>query len=157
MIVERIMTRQVASCGPDDTLEQAARLMFDNDCGFVPVVGSDGHVVGVLTDRDACMAAYTKAQPLSGIKTGDVMSRHVRSCRPGDQVLTVAQRMRAYRVRRMPVVDNDQLVGVVSIDDIVLAAERGHGKQGYPTAEEVVHTIAELAEQPHGEPEEETL
>jgi CBS domain-containing protein len=148
MIVERIMTRQVACCGPNDTLERAAQLMWDYDCGLIPVVEGDGRIVGVVTDRDACMAAYTKGQPLSSIYTRDVMSRHVRSCRSNDELAMVEQRMRLYRVRRMPVVENDRIVGVVSLNDLALAAERGHGKQGFPSAEEVVHTLAAICEHP---------
>lgn len=145
MIVERIMTRDIACCGPNDTLERAAQLMWDFDCGILPVV-EGGRLAGVVTDRDACMAAYTKGQPLSAIRVGDVMSRHVRTCGPNDELAIVEQRMRLYRVRRMPVVDGDRLVGMVSLNDIALAAERGHGKHGFPSAEEVVHTLAAICE-----------
>ncbi len=145
MIVERIMTRELACCGPNDTLERAAQLMWDHDCGILPVIDG-GRLVGVVTDRDACMAAYTKGQPLASIRTGDVMSRHVRTCRPDDELSTVEQRMRLYRVRRMPVVEGERVVGMVSLNDLALAADRGHGKHGFPSAEDVVHTLAAICE-----------
>lgn len=153
MIVERIMTRNVATCGPDDTLERAATLMAENDCGCLPVVENDGQVVGIVTDRDACMAACERHEPLSAIRIGDVMSRHVRACEPDDELATVEQRMGLFRVRRMPVIAGGKLAGIVSLDDIALAAERGQGKHGFPSAAEVVHTLAAICE--HPSPEEE--
>lgn len=153
MIVERIMSRDVASCGPDDTLDHAAKLMAENDCGCLPIVGGDGRVVGVVTDRDICMAAWSKQQLLSEIRSGDVMSRHVRSCDPNDELAMVEQRMALFRVRRMPVLENGRLVGVVSLDDIALAADRGQGKRGFPSAAEVVHTLATICEGQVHDPE----
>jgi len=79
MKAEKIMTREVASCRPDDTLNDAARIMWERDCGFVPVTAEDsgGRVVGIVTDRDLCMAAYTRGQRLADIRVGEVMSTGV--------------------------------------------------------------------------------
>ena len=70
MKVQQIMTKTVSSCLPDDTTNQAARIMWERDCGFVPVVEgrASQRVVGVVTDRDICIAAYTKNRPLDQIR-----------------------------------------------------------------------------------------
>ena len=77
MRVEQLMTRTVETCEPHDTLVTAARIMWTRDCGCVPVVVPEegGHrVVGMLTDRDVCMAAYLQGRPLSEISVASVMS-----------------------------------------------------------------------------------
>lgn len=142
MTVEQIMTRDVSCCGPDETLERAAQIMWEQDCGCVPVI-EDERVVGMITDRDCCMAAYTKGQPLGAIRIGDVMARQVRHCGPRDAVTTVEERMRQYQIRRMPVIEEDgRLVGIVSLNDLALAAERARGETGEPTPKEIADTLA---------------
>ena len=66
MNIEKMMNSHVLSCGSSDTLNRAAQLMWDGDCGFLPVVDEQQHVVGVVTDRDICMGAYTKGVPSAG-------------------------------------------------------------------------------------------
>jgi CBS domain-containing protein len=61
--VFELMTRDVKTCGCADMVEHAAHIMWTRDCGCVPVVDGDGHVVGMVTDRDVCMAAYTQGRP----------------------------------------------------------------------------------------------
>ena len=91
MKVEKLMTKEVATCGPDDTLNDAARIMWERDCGFVPITGSDAsrRVVGIVTDRDICIAAYTRGQALGQIRIGDVMSTRIQSCKPGEDLASV--------------------------------------------------------------------
>ncbi len=145
MTVENIMTRDVTCCGPDETLDRAAQIMWERDCGCVPVL-SDGRVVGMITDRDCCMAAYTKGQPLSAIRVGDAMAREVRFCGPREGLATVEERMREYQIRRMPVIEDDgRLVGIVSLNDLALAAERGRGQTGFPTTAEIFDTLAVIS------------
>ena len=88
MNVEQIMTKDVATCGPDDTLNEAARMMWERDCGFVPIAepGPTRRLVGIVTDRDLCMAAYTRGRSLGEIRVGDVMSTGVRSCKAADDL-----------------------------------------------------------------------
>ena len=148
MIVERIMTRDVACCKPDDTLHDAVKLMDDCDCGLLPVVENDV-IVGVVTDRDAALAAYERDAKLSDICVADVMSKRVRVCHPSDSVATVEQQMQLFKVRRIPVVDDEKhVVGMVSLDDLAMAADRGQDKPGFPTAAEVAHTLATIAQPP---------
>jgi CBS domain-containing protein len=127
MKVEQVMTKQVSTCGRDDTLNDAARIMWERDCGFVPITerGANPRVVGIVTDRDVCIAAYTRGRALREIRIGDVMSTGVRTCKPSDALATAEATMRQIQVHRLPVVDDaDQLLGVVSLADIAREAAR---------------------------------
>ena len=142
------MTKDVATCGPNDPLNQAAQLMWERDCGFVPVVESPERrrVVGVVTDRDACMAAYTRGQSLPEIRVGDVMSTRIRACKPSDDLATAEETMREAQVHRLPVVDDaDQLLGVISLADISREAARQTGSRSREvTPAEIGETVARI-------------
>jgi CBS domain-containing protein len=148
MKVEQLMTKEVVTCQPDDSLNRAARIMWEKDCGFVPVVESSENrrVVGVVTDRDICMAAYTKGQPLPQILVRDVMSTGVRACRPSEDLDSAESKLRDAQVHRLPVVDDaDQLLGVISIADIAREAAHEIGAlRRTVTTEEVGTTLAEI-------------
>jgi CBS domain-containing protein len=115
------MSKGARVCAPDDTLNEAARIMWEADCGCVPVV-KEGRLVGVLTDRDACMAAYTKGRSLHDVRVREAMSRAVRTCRASDRVDTALETLREAKVRRLPVVDERcQVVGMFSLSDAARA------------------------------------
>ncbi len=140
MNVEQLMVKNPACCNPTSTLEDAARIMWEHDCGFVPVVESEqsAKVVGVITDRDACMAAYTRGASLKGLKVADAMAKVVRTCKPGDAIAAAERSLEEAKVRRLPVVDDSgQLVGVLSLADIARAAgkERTRSKPEVKEAE----------------------
>jgi CBS domain-containing protein len=145
MKVHQIMTRQVACCGPEDSLHHAAHLMWENDCGAIPVIDHDRRVLGMVTDRDACMAAYTQGLPLEAIRVAPVMSRELVCCRPEHDVADVELRMSERQVRRVPVVDaKGVLVGILSINDLSLHAERNDRKG-------VLDTLASIGRHRHQE------
>lgn len=126
MQVQDVMSRSPGRCQATDALAAAVRIMWEGDCGCVPVVDGDGGLCGIVTDRDACMAAFLRGQRLAEIPVGAVMSRALASCKPGDDVDTAAALMRQFQVRRLPVVDGDnRLVGVLSQNDLVRAAAGG--------------------------------
>lgn len=150
MKIEQLMTKEVATCCPEETLNEAARIMWERDCGFVPVVaGAERRVVGVVTDRDVCMATYTRGQVLPQIRVGDVMSSAVRTCRPSDDLKAAEWAMREAQVHRLPVVDDvDQLLGVISLADIAREAAREAGaKRKQVTTSEVGEALAEIRKQ----------
>jgi CBS domain-containing protein len=125
MNLDELMTRKVETCGPDDMLSCAAQIMWDRDCGCVPVVDSERRLVGVITDRDICMAAYTKGRPIQQIAVQDVMSRDLKTCKPSDSVEVAQMMMQSHQLRRLPVVGSTgTLVGVISLSDLTRAAER---------------------------------
>ena len=118
MKIEKVMTRDAHVCSPADTMNHAAQMMWEGDCGFLPVVDG-GRVVGVVTDRDICMGAYTQGVPLWGAPVASVMSNELWTCRPGDDIRDVEGLMKEKMIRRVPVVDPEgALVGVVTIGDL---------------------------------------
>lgn len=130
MKVRELMKREVRSCLVDDNLDWAAHLMWDGDCGALPVVGKEENVVGIITDRDICMAAYTKGLPLSTIKVEEAMARQVTFCSPESTLETAMALMKEARVRRLPVVDGaGKLVGILSLNDLACEAREAtkHG------------------------------
>src|SRR5262245_51158098 len=115
MRVEQLMSRQVTSCTPDDSLAHAARLMWEGDCGCLPVRSGagDGHVAGVITDRDICMSALFQGKALADMRVADVMHREVQTCRPTDSAEKAERIMASGRIRRLPVLDEqDSLIGM---------------------------------------------
>jgi CBS domain-containing protein len=126
MNIENIMTPNVAYVKCGDSLSVAARAMWDFDCGAVPVVDpTNEEVVGIITDRDICIACWSRDLPPSTIAVGDAMSSQVVTCLATDSIAAVENLMRAKQVRRIPVVDrNRRLIGIVSLGDIAVAAHR---------------------------------
>lgn len=123
MQIQHIMTEPVAVCRATDNLAQAARLMWERDCGVVPIIDETGRVMAMLTDRDICMAAYTQGRPLSEISVSVAMSKHLVVCYPEDSIEQAEERMSAHQLRRLPVVDPDGLpVGILSLSDLARAA-----------------------------------
>lgn len=147
MLVTQIMSQPVAACQVSDTLDQAARLMWEKDCGAVPVLDGFGRVIAMLTDRDICMAAYTQGKPLSEISVRSSMSKELFSCQPMDSVSTVEQLMRQHQIRRLPVLDLAGLpVGMLSLNDVALAAAHQHpGAPGSTNGISLVSTAETLA------------
>jgi CBS domain-containing protein len=128
MKVKDLMTTDVKRCSPETNLASAAKIMWEGDCGAVPVTDERDHVVGVITDRDICIAAATRPSREGEIPVKDVISKAVYSCAPGDDVRAALDTMKARKVRRLPVVDQGgRLVGIVSIHDI---AEQSRNRGG---------------------------
>ena len=125
MKVEQIMNRNVKVCRPQDSLNKAAQIMWDEPCGAVPVVDDQRKPVGFLTDRDICMGAYTQGRPLQELRVETAMARKVVSCVAEDELGSAAGLMRQHRTRRLPVIDrNGALVGLLSLDDLACEAAR---------------------------------
>lgn len=122
MKVSDLMSRDVQRCAPDDTLHRAAQLMYERDCGTVAIVGRDGYVHGIVTDRDVCIAAYRTEKNLKDIHVEEVMSKEVKTCSQGTSLHDAERMLRMLRVRRLPVVDDaGTLVGMLSLTDIARA------------------------------------
>src|SRR5436190_22380879 len=118
MNVEHCMTREPLCCRAGDSLERAAQIMWEGDCGCVPVVDGGSKVIGMITDRDICMAAYTRGAPLWALSVESAMARGVVGCRVNDTLEAALGLLRANQLRRLPVVDaQGGLVGVVTILD----------------------------------------
>jgi CBS domain-containing protein len=125
MYVSEIMTSKVASCVETETLADAARLMAEVDCGAIPVLaGSGDRLVGIVTDRDVCMAAYRTGKPIAEIRVRDAMTGSVRTCRGDASAGEAEYVMRDAGVRRLPVVDErGALIGILSLADLAREAQ----------------------------------
>jgi CBS domain-containing protein len=115
--------------------------MWKGNCGFLPVVGSEDRVVGVVTDRDICIALGTRGRPSGEVTVAEVMSTKVHSCAPEDEVRIALDMMRDGRVRRLPT-KQGTLVGVISMDDVLLRAEEaGKVKETGVSSDDVVNAL----------------
>ena len=145
MRAERLMSQPVVTCNRSDALSVAAHLMWTLDCGVVPVVDDDDVLVGIVTDRDVCMAAYTQGRPLQDIPLSTAMSQRVWSCGAGDSIGSVAKLMKKKQVRRVPVIDgNGRPLGIISLADIARHASRSRRKRS--AGQEVLQTLAGICQ-----------
>lgn len=125
MRVKDVMTTSVACVHANESLSEAARIMWDCDCGSVPVKeeGSE-RIVGMITDRDICMATWSRSCAPSAIGISDVMASDLHFVTPDDGVSTAENLMRSKQIRRIPVLDDDrQLVGILSLADIATQSQ----------------------------------
>ncbi len=126
MRVGDVMMRTPASCSPKTNLGAAVEILWTRNCGILPVVGAEGRVIGVITDRDICIALATRNQMAGEIDVSQVFSGRLIACRPEDDIRVALAAMGNSKVRRLPVVDVEgKLVGILSMDDVVLHANAG--------------------------------
>jgi CBS domain-containing protein len=129
MKVQDVMTKNVKFCQPHTSLAEAATMMWDNDCGVIPVTEDNGKVIGVITDRDICMAVITKNQLPSDIRVYETISGNLDTCLPDDDILTALKTMQNTKVRRLPVINREgKLQGILSLNDIILRVDEARGK-----------------------------
>lgn len=144
MKVRDVMTRSVSSSRPDTNLAEAAMMMWENDCGVLPVVNEEDKVAGMITDRDIAIAVGTKNRLASEITVGEVMPSQIFATTPDEDIKSALGKMREARVRRLPVVDGDGAIqGILSINDVVLQSARGRSDLTY---EEIVNTLKTICE-----------
>jgi len=123
MKVNEIMTSGVSVCDLNAGLADAAKAMWDNDCGILPVMKDGNELVGLITDRDICMGIAMKGRGASTISVEEVMTGEVYSVREDDDLHRALEMMREYKVRRLPVLDAEgKLAGLVSMNDVTLLA-----------------------------------
>jgi CBS domain-containing protein len=148
MKVREIMTPDVKSCSLDTNLASAAEIMWRYDCGALPVTDGGGSVVGMITDRDICIAAATRSRAEGDIAVKEVLSKPLRACSPTDDIRTAMETMKTQQLRRLPVVDNDgRLSGIVSLHDIAAQA-RGRQQNAGVSPNEVLDAFIAITAQP---------
>jgi CBS-domain-containing membrane protein len=122
MKIREFMNSPAHACTAQDSLESAARLMWDHDCGALPVLDREGRAGAVITDRDICMATLMTGKRLADLRVADAMSRGLATCLPDDDLAVAVRRMCEHQVRRLPVVDQKgKLCGIVSLNDLAIA------------------------------------
>ena len=122
MKVQDVMTSPAHSCTPDASLASAAEAMRQYDCGALPVLDNAGRPIGILTDRDVCLAVAHRNRFPAAIRVREVMTHDPFTCAPGTDLAYALKVMTACHIRRLPVVDpKGTLVGIVTATDIVSA------------------------------------
>jgi CBS domain-containing protein len=146
MQVKQVMTTDIAACQPDTNLAVVAKLMWDKDCGFVPVIDAAGKVAGVITDRDICIASATRRLLPDQITAAQAMRRPpIHTTQPEATIEKALATMKEYQVRRLPVIAADgTLKGIVSMNDIVLASQQKEG----PSPAAIVSTLSAICAHP---------
>jgi CBS domain-containing protein len=125
MNVEAVMNPNVHACRPSDSLNIPARLMWEHDIGCVPVIDDAGMPVGMITDRDIAMAAYTTGRRLEEQLVQAAMSKMVFTVRANEPIEKADALMRERQVRRVPVINaSSRLVGILSLNDLARSAGR---------------------------------
>ncbi len=146
LAVDAIMTPNPRVCRPETDLGEVGMLLWDADCGALPVIGSDREILGMITDRDVCMSLAMNGTRAPERVVAEVMSTPPVCCRPEDDVRSALAAMAENRVRRLPVVDAEgRLAGIVSMTDLVRCAG-----PAIPAAE--VLEAQQRVARPHREP-----
>ena len=131
MKVEQMTNRNVKACHPEDSLNQAAQLLWDHSCGGLVVVDAHSRPIGFLTDRDICMAAYTRGKLLQDLTVEGAMASRIVCCHLDDELSDAMGVMRERHVRRLPVIDREgKLAGILSLDDLAYEAGRPTARRG---------------------------
>lgn len=125
MQVSELMNPSVVSISPDESATLAARLLSRHNIGSLPVCGEDGGLRGIVTDRDIVTRCVAVEEDPSQTKVRDIMTRNCAVAAPGDDVREAARKMAEDQVRRLPVLENDRLVGILSLGDIALSQRCG--------------------------------
>ena len=131
MKVKDVMTSNAKAIWLTESLADAAKLMWENDCGVLPIIKDGGKVVGLITDRDICMASAMRDRNPSGISVEEVMTGQVYAVRPEDNIDQALQTMQEHQIRRLPVISPEgDLEGILSMNDIVLNAKAPEVRAG---------------------------
>lgn len=146
MRVKDIMVRTAASCAPRTNLGAAVEILWNRNCGILPIINEEEKVIGVVTDRDLCVALGTRNRLPGEVTVGEVTTGKVYSCSPNDDVHAALKIMASEKVRRLPVVNDDgRLEGILSMDDVVLHSEpRSSGRFSELAHDDVLETLKML-------------
>ena len=125
MKVKDAMKTDVGACSTEDSLMKAADVMRLRDCGVVPIIDDEKNVVGMLTDRDVCLAIAARNRKASDVKTKNLLKGKAITCLADDDLESALRKMRKYQIKRLAVVDTDnKLVGILTISDFLLSVRK---------------------------------
>lgn len=120
MKVRDVMTQSAVCCNADTNVGAAVELLWVRNCGMLPVVGNDQKLLGVVTDRDICIAMGTRNRLAGELTVGEIATQNVVTCKPDDEIHEALHTMAGNRVRRLPVVNKEGVPqGILSMDDII--------------------------------------
>ncbi len=113
--------RRVIWIGPEATVKEALALFVEHNIGSLPVVAADGILVGIFSERDVLYGLHDDCEGFHKRHLQDVMTPNPITCAPSDGVHEVMGKVTQHRIGQLPVVDQGQLVGVVSVGDLIKA------------------------------------
>ncbi|MEA4826535.1 CBS domain-containing protein [Clostridium sp. JNZ J1-5] len=119
MEIKNIMTKNVATINPEDTVERAAQMMKEHNVGSIPVCRGE-EVVGIITDRDVALRSAAEGQNVHQQKVKDIMTSNPVIGTPEMDVHEAARIMSERQIRRLPVVENNKVVGIVALGDLAV-------------------------------------
>lgn len=119
MFIRDILGEQhsIVSCRPEDTVQTGAMLLHSNYIGAMPVLDAAGKLVGIFGERDIVRAFASRKPNVADMRISELMSKNVITCAPGTSVFEAMALMKRHRIRHLPVVDGDKLIGMISIRD----------------------------------------
>lgn len=123
MKCSEVMTRNPRTCAPADTVQQAAQLMKSEDVGPIPIASKDGKLEGIITDRDIVLKVVAEGRDPKTTKLSEVMTTDIVTCAPDGDIEDTLNLMEDYQVRRIPVVEGNRLVGIISQADVATKLE----------------------------------
>jgi CBS domain-containing protein len=142
MIVQDVMRRSPQYCSPATNLAAVTAQLWACGCGALPVVDGSRKVLGIITDRDICIAIGTRNRRPSELVAEQAMSRQVATCRCTDDIHAALKVMRTRKVRRIPVVDDQgKLEGILCISDLILDARHYDGSRPELSFEDVMRAL----------------
>jgi CBS domain-containing protein len=145
MKVKDAMAKTPAFCSPETNLGAGVEIMWNRNCGILPIVDSQRRVVGVITDRDIAIAVGTRNRLPGEITVAEAATRKVQSCKPEDDIHIALDTMAENKVRRLVVVnEKNQLEGILSMDDVVLYAETKTTGKADLSSDDVLRTLKTL-------------
>ena len=145
MKIKDVMVKTPAVCSPETNLGTAVEIMWNRNCGFLPVLDAERSVGGVVTDRDIAIALGSKNRLPGEITVAEVATRKVHSCRPEYDIHMALDSLAENKVRRLVVVNElNQLEGVLSMDDVVHFAETTPGVKAELSSVAVLRTLKTL-------------
>jgi CBS domain-containing protein len=115
------LKRVIITCRPEDTIETAATLLATNHIGAMPVRDANGRIIGMFSERDIIRAFSQRGREVQHLVVGNVMATKLVVCTPEDAMVTARKLMKANRIRHLPVMEDDHLVGLLSISDALEA------------------------------------
>ena len=118
MKVKECMCDEVCCVKPDCKVEEVAKLMCQNHIGCIPVCNDKNSVVGVVTDRDIILRSIACNKDVKQTPVSEIMTCDVCTCNSNDEMTTAENKMGQYQIRRIPVVENDKIVGILTIGDL---------------------------------------
>ena len=150
MKVRDVMTPSAVCCKPETNVGAAVELLWSHNCGMLPVMDTHNRLIGIVTDRDLCIALGTRNRLPGDLTVGDIAITRVFTCKPNDEIHEALSTMAEKKVRRLPVVHNEGVPqGILSMDDVITHGDLNKWEGCCElSAEEIIRSLKRLYGKP---------